>query len=249
MNESDKNSTEKKDDLTIAGVSNNQFNSNVENNTMNLEQQIAELAEKMNSFADASALKDKTVELENTIKAQEAALVEAKATIDAATEEKELAAKKMEEDMKKKEEEMNKVKSELDAANEIIASYMKKEEEMAKKEKKMKRMASLIEAGLDNEAASATADKFESLDDDAFSAMTSLFAAKMPPWLEKKKKEEEAKPKASEVDTEEALENVEADTDLNLGVGSEEDSQVESTRAALVEFVCARLGKKLNKGE
>ena len=249
MNESNKNSTEKKDDLTIAGVSNNQFNSNVENNTMNLEQQIAELAEKMNSFADASALKDKTVELENTIKAQEAALVEAKATIDAATEEKELAAKKMEEDMKKKEEEMNKVKSELDAANEIIASYMKKEEEMAKKEKKMKRMASLIEAGLDNEAASATADKFESLDDDAFSAMTSLFAAKMPPWLEKKKKEEEAKPKASEVDTEEALENVEADTDLNLGVGSEEDSQVESTRAALVEFVCARLGKKLNKGE
>jgi len=249
MNELDKNSTEKKDDLTIAGVSNNQFNSNAENNTMNLENQIAELAEKMNAFADVSALKDKTVELENTIKAHELALAEAKATIDAANQDKELAAKKMDEEMKKKEEEMNKVKSELETANEVIAGYMKKEEEMAKKEKKMKRMASLIEAGLDNDSASATADKFESLDDDAFSAMTSLFAAKMPPWLDKKKKDEEAKPKASEVDTEEALENVEAETELNLGVGSDENSQVESTRAALVEFVCARLGKKLNKGE
>ena len=81
----------------------------------------------------------------------------------------------------------------------------------------------------------------------------------MPPFLEKimkdkkDKKEEEGKSekkKASEViNTEEALDNVEVDTDLNLGVGSERESQIESTRAALVEFVCARLGKKLNKGE
>ena len=123
----------------------------------------------------------------------------------------------------------------------------------------MNSLASLIEAGFDSESVSATLDKFESLDDEAFSAMTSLFAAKMPPFLEKimkdkkDKKEEEGKSekkKASEViNTEEALDNVEVDTDLNLGVGSERESQIESTRAALVEFVCARLGKKLNKGE
>ena len=255
----DKNIAEKKDDLITAGVSNNQFNPNVENHTMNLEQQIAELTEKVGSFADATGLKEKTAELENIIKAQEVALTDAQTSIETANSEKELAAKKMEEDMKKKEEEMSKVKSELDAANEIIASYMKKEEDMAKKEKKMKRMASLIEAGFDSESVSATLDKFESLDDEAFSAMTSLFAAKMPPFLEKimkdkkDKKEEEGKSekkKASEViNTEEALDNVEVDTDLNLGVGSERESQIESTRAALVEFVCARLGKKLNKGE
>jgi hypothetical protein len=250
VDDNNKNITEKTSNLTNAGVFNNQSNPNVENNTMNLEQQIADLAEKVALFADASALKEKTVELENTIKAQEVALTEAQAAIEVANSEKELAAKKMEDEMKKKDEEMSKVKSELDSANEVIAGYMQKEQEMMKKEKKMKRMASLIEAGLDNEAASATADKFESLDDEAFTAMTTLFAAKMPPWLEKKKKDEEAKPKASEVvNTEEALENAEADTDLNLSVSSDEDSQIESTRAALVEFVCARLGKKLNKGE
>lgn len=158
---------------------------------------------------------------------------------------------------------MKKVASELEAALETIALYKTKEEEMVKKEKKMKRVASLIEVGLDNESAYATADQFEGLDDDTFAAIVSL-AGKMPPWLKDKKKKEEdkeeaatktadedyedepvAKKKASEntVDAS-VLETAEVASEVNLGVGGESNSGLESTRAALVEFVSSRLGKK-----
>ena len=61
----------------------------------------------------------------------------------------------------------------------------------------------------------------------------------------KKKKEEEKNSKAEEVkqDLVDVLENVEETTDVALTVGGEDDSQVENTRAALVDFVRARLGK------
>ena len=167
------------------------------------------------------------------------------------------AAKKTEEQMKKEEEMMKKAKSELEAALTTIAEYVAKEEAMMKKEKKMKRMATLIEAGIDNESAEATVDKFESLDDEAFQAMTSLFAGKMPPWLEKikKKEEEEAmmmRKKASEETSVEAdpsvLETAEVEASVNLGVGSDDVvSALETTRAALIEFVSSKLGKKNNK--
>ena len=42
------------------------------------------------------------------------------------------------------------------------------------------------------------------------------------------------------------LENVEVQEDVNLGVGgASEMSEIDTTRAELVQFVCARLGKKL----
>ena len=75
--------------------------------------------------------------------------------------------------------------SELESANEVIAVYKMKEEEMAKKEKKMKRMASLLEAGIDNEVAISTTDKFESLNDEAFDAMTSLLSLAAKKMTEK----------------------------------------------------------------
>ena len=93
------------------------------------------------------------------------------------------------------------MKAELEAANEVIAAYKTKEAEMMKKEKKMKRVAALVEAGIENETAEATADKFESLDDEAFAAMTSLVAAKKPPFMKKDEEMTEDKPekkKASE---------------------------------------------------
>ena len=167
---------------------------------------------------------------------------------------KEIAAKKTKDEMKTKEEEMKKVKSDLTSALNTIAEYVSKEEKMIKQNKKMNRKASLVEAGIDSETAEATVDKFESLDDDAFIAMTSLFAGKMPPWLEKikkKDKEEEAmmmRKKASEETSVEAdpsvLETAEVETNVNLGVGSNDaESELETTRAALVEFVYSKLGK------
>ena len=49
--------------------------------------------------------------------------------------------------------------------------------------------------------------------------------------------------------TPEILDNVEAVETVDLSIGSEQVSSVEATRAELLEFVCARLSKKLNKGE
>ena len=50
--------------------------------------------------------------------------------------------------------------------------------------------------------------------------------------------------------SEEVLENVEVEEGVDLSVGSEDDSEVDSTRASLVDFVYSRLGKQQsNKGE
>ena len=263
---------EKSANLPIMGVSDNQSIPNTEKENMSdlepVQKDVAELKAKVEAmqgcseivkeaYAAASSLKEHNTELENTIKTHLSTIADVQSTIEAANLEKEEAAKKMTEDMKKKDEEMQKMKAELDTALETIAAYKNKEAEMMKKEKKMKRMASLIELGIDNEAATATVDKFENLDDETFEAMTSLVAAKMPPWLKKedKKKEEEAmiprmKKKASEETSVEAdpavLETVEVNNDVNLSVGGdEEESALESTRAALIEFVESRLGKKL----
>jgi hypothetical protein len=107
-------------------------------------------------------------------------------------------------------------------------------------------MASLIEKGLDQEVAASAVDSFESLEDSAFEAMVELVsnAAKKVPVAPPKKKVE------AEQSVEDALDNVEPNSqDLDLSAGSDESESVDTTRAALVDFVCARLGKKLNKGE
>jgi len=251
--------TKKNTVLAFTGVFDNQSHNNVENNTMSLENEITELKAKVEELTnEASASKagietaqTKITELENVIKANETQITEANTELNILREEKEEAAKKV----AMKDEEMQKMKAELDSALEVLAAYKQKEEEMLKKEKKMKRMASLIEAGIDNESAEATVDKFEGLDDETFQAMTSLFAGKMPPWLDKekqKKKEEEAmmmKKNASEEQTAttdpEILETAEVEADVNLGIGGENEDPAEATRAALAEFVSSRLGKKL----
>jgi hypothetical protein len=255
------NNNEKNENLSIAGVTYNQSNLNAENNTMSLDlepvmNEVAEIKAKLDSITSVAELKNKNTELENAVKSHEAVIAETKASVEALVLEKEEAAKKMDEEMKKKEEEMKKVKSELDAANEVIAGYKMQEEEMKKKEKKMARKASLLNNGFDSEVADATIEKFEELSDDAFDAITSLWAAKMPPWLKKEEdKKKKDKMKASEgtdpVD-ETVLDSVEETDQVDLGVGETEsdvESSTEATRAALVEFVYNRLGKQLNKGE
>lgn len=180
-------------------------------------------------------------ELEASVQAKEAELAQALSSFSDCQSE---AAKK-DEMMKKKEEEMMKMKAELDAANETIAAYKMKEEEMMKKEKKAKRMASLVDAGVETTEAEAAVEKFDAIDDAAFDAMTILLAAKKPKMTEEKKVES-----AEQQVTEEVLETVEEDSSaVDLTVGGSDETQIESTRAALVDFVYSRLGKKLNKGE
>ena len=234
---------------TKSGVSENSTN-DTEINNMNLETQIAELTEKVQAMQDcASATKEayaQLSELKDKVAALETELSTTKSAYDDLLNTSEAAKKSSEEEMMKKEEEMKKAKSELEVAIEAIAGYKNKEEEMMKKEKKMKRMASLIEKGLDQEVAASAVDSFESLEDSAFEAMVELVsnAAKKVPVAPPKKKVE------AEQSVEDVLDNVEPNSqDLDLSAGSDESESVDTTRAALVDFVCARLGKKLNKGE
>ena len=80
--------------------------------------------------------------------------------------------------------------------------------------------------------------------------MVAVIAA-MKPAKVAKKEDTKAEETAVTEDVSEALENVETDQSIDLSVGTDstEDSELQNTRAALVDFVCIRLGKKLNKGE
>jgi hypothetical protein len=235
-------------------------------NTTEAESLLKNLNEKNDSstkkgvFSNQANLKEIIMSVESTTATEEVTTVaETEVTTVAPTVEIEEAeaAKKMKEEMMKKEEEMKKMKAalesaqaELNAVNEVLAAYKMKEEEMAKKEKKMKRMAALVESGVAEDVASATVDQFENLDDAAFESIAALVAAVKPAKTEKK---EETKAEETTVKTEDvslALENVETnDQEIDLSVGSETESEMQTTRAALVDFVCIRLGKNLNKGE
>jgi hypothetical protein len=231
------NLEEKKDDSTKEGVFSNQ--ANLKETNMSIESEVAQTEEVVTTIVEAQVAETVTEEV--------APIADEQAE----------AAKKMAEDMKKKEEEMMKMKAALDAAltelqvaNEALAGYKMKEEEMAKKEKKMKRMAALLQNGITEEVASATVEKFEALDDETFASMTSLLASvkPQPETTVEETKAEETPVKSDDVSL--ALENVETnDQEIDLSVGSETESELQTTRAALVDFVCIRLGKKLNKGE
>ncbi len=257
------------------GVSNNQFNSNMENNKMSvdLEKEVAELKSKVESvsagcadtvkeaYALATELQSKTVTLEAAVKDKEKQLEEKdaenkkmKAEFDET-----LASKtaETEELIKAKEEALTQMQAEITALTETLAGYKAKEEEMLKKEKKMKRVAELMDNGLEQELAISTADQFDALDDSTFSGLSSLIAAMTKRKAEKteeKPTDEEmlAKKKASEATTidETVLDSVETEETVDLSVGGQDaDNTIESTRSALVEFVYSRLGKTLNKGE
>ena len=151
---------------------------------------------------------------------------------------------------------MNKMKAALDLANSTIAEYHKKELEMDKKAKKAKRLASLAGHGIDDVAAQAAVDRFQDFADEDFAAIVSL-VAKMPAFLEKiikdKEKKKDEKKKASDQNLDvEILETAEVDTDsevVALSSVGDADTELQNTRAALVDFVYGRLGKTLNKGE
>ena len=253
-------------DLSIAGVSDNKSNFNVENNIMNLETiqaEVTDLKTKIEAmtgcsevvkeaYSLASELKDKVSALENELATKDQTIAELVSAQEAFAAYKSEAEKSKEDSEKDYEEKMKKVASELEAALETIAAYKKQEEEMAKKEKKMKRASALLEAGVDNDTATSAVDQFDSLDDEAFAAITKLLAAKKTkkPADEETVEEDGAvdmKKTASEEETVDAsvLETAEVTPDVNLGIGGEAaESAIEATRAALVEFVSSRLGIK-----
>jgi hypothetical protein len=201
----------------------------ITNEVTTTETEVVAMNDCSEAQASVTSLQEKTTELETQ-------LAEAKETISA---------------LETAQAEVANLKAELEAASEVIAAYKKKDEEMVKKEKKMKRMAALVDNGIEAEVAEATVEKFDSLDDASFEAMTSLLAAKKAKEEKKpvvEEKEEEKEEASQEVDAS-VLENVEVEQEIDLSVGGNASTEIESTRAALVDFVYNRLGKKLNKGE
>lgn len=245
------NIEEKNPEMVQSGVFISQSNINSEKLIMSSDNQETEMqkTEVENVNVEFTALSSEVAELKLVKEKLEADLSDL-----AQTKESEITALKEEAANKTKEmeEEKKKMKAELDAALEAIAGYKMKEAEMEKKAKTMKRKASLIEQGVDAEIAANIIEKFDSMEDEAFEAMTVIFAGKMPPWLDKSKKDEnkeedmKSKKKASEEISDPAvLETVEITEEVNLGVGREIESEIDSTRAALVDFVRSKIGKKV----
>jgi hypothetical protein len=234
---------EKNSSFAEIGVYSNQ--ANIKENEMNLETELADLKQKVEAMNDCSALVKEAYASVDQIKARasdlEKSLVEAQTSLEAFKTEKEEAANMYN-------AEIEKMKAELNSANEVIAAYKNKEEEMKKKEKNMKRMASLIEAGLSNEVATSNVEKFESLSDEAFDGIVALLAVAKTKTDEEEKMMKK-KMKAEESDLSKSLETAEEQTNVDISVGNDSDDSLESTRAALVNFVYNRLGKTLNKGE
>jgi hypothetical protein len=252
------NNKEKNDSLEQIGVFSNQAQiqeANMSSETLKPETKVEAMSDcsemVKEAYASVETVKAQASELEAVLEAERTAHAETKTALETALTEKEEAAKMSEEDMKKKKDEMEKMKAELDATNEVLAAYKSKEEEMKKKEAMMKRKASLLEAGLDEESASSNVEKFQSLDDESFDSMVSLLAMMKKKDEDMKKKDEEAmmKKKMASEDISDVLETAEPSKEVDLSVASEEVNELENTRAALVNFVCNRLGKTLNKGE
>lgn len=255
-------SQEKNDDFNKIGVFLDHVNTQ-ENNIMSLEQQVSELSAKVDSIALSAetvslitGLKDQLAvaelsqkETQSKLQASEEALAKVKAEFEALVAQTTEAQTKANEEISAK---IDSLKTELATAEEVIAGYRAKEAEMMKKEKNMKRMASLIEKGIDSESASATVEQLDSLSDEAFETITNLVAlAAKPMKMEQKVEKKETKAEEVTEDVSEVLETAETSESIDLSVGNEsEESAVENTRAALVDFVYSRLGKKsTNKGE
>ena len=177
-------------------------------------------------------------------------------------EEAEAAMKKY---MAEKEEDKKKLE-------ETEAAMKKMEDEvrgMKKKELMAKRTASLIDCGFEASEIEESLAAYDALDDEAFDSVVAMMKKKMakehdgkkeekeaeaamPPALKEaldKKKEKESKAENEFDTTEEILEEVEETEALDLTVGGEDNSEANTTSAALIDFVYSRLGKKLNKGE
>jgi hypothetical protein len=230
----DEDILEKNDDISNSGVTITQSNTISENKTMSKQADTVVATDCAEAAATAEAV---ATELKAQIESLQVSHAEA---INSLTTEKNQLASQHEEAiqaMTQKYAELETTLSstieDLNKANESIAAYMKKE-------KKMMRKAALVETGFEDAEIESVLEKFESVNDETFAAMTEMMKMKM-----KKKKEEEKNSKAEEVkqDLVDVLETVEETTDVALTVGGEDDSAVENTRAALVDFVRARLGK------
>lgn len=214
------------------------------------EEEMAAMMKKEEEMATVLAEKDKELEeYKSKMEYDVAQLDEAKAT-------------EIQEMTSAHEEALKSVQEELASANETIEAYKAQEAELARQALIASRISALVETGVTVEVAEATVKQFEGLDDEAFATITTLVGSNTPEWAQTKSEEVSEEAAAEEVEasteeetesavSEEILEDVETEENsVDLSVGSEDDSELETARASLVDFVYSRLGKEQsNKGE
>lgn len=155
---------------------------------------------------------------------------------------------------------------EMKKDKELLASYRDKEEERMMAEIYKKRMASLVSSGLSSEDADITAKQFESFTDEQFDSIVATLnkvSTQNPESTQQvavtdnaveanESGTEETSEEATDSDDETSeaaeastiLDGVEVAEEVSLAVGGEEESEAHNTRAALIDFVYSRLGKK-----
>tara|TARA_B100001778_G_scaffold333863_1_gene343445 strand:- start:6729 stop:8393 length:1665 start_codon:yes stop_codon:yes gene_type:complete len=270
----DKDVSEIKNQIESIAKSSESIQDSFSKTASDLEKQYSELSEALTaSKSDSEAKADQISKLDEELKAKSEETETKNTELSTALE----TIASHEETIKAHEEKIASLTESIASSDSIIAEYKMKEEEMEKKEKLMKRKAQLLESGVDADSAEATLEKFESLDDETFDAMTEVLAGMKPVKKEEamdpnkmKKmvnKDEEAESKSprkmspaigeeteatseeqeaeeSEETSAEILDSVEVEEEVNLSVGEEAEDSVESTRAALVDFVNSRLSTK-----
>lgn len=227
-----------------------------------LESQLVEVKANFESYTEENlakqaelteALASKNKELEdhkNKNKKDEEDMDEAKAAAIAEI------TKTHDEILKAKDAEIASLGEQIAQSNELIEQYKAKEAEIEQRNKTLSRINDLVESGISQSAAESAVEKFAHLDDESFSAVKNLFAENLTQNTEATTEiateEADVQPEAAEAsdvsedtayeDDSEVLETAEASTEIPLVVGGL-DSDMQNTRASLVDFVCSRLNK------
>ena len=232
--------------LTISSIKENDMSESYEKQITDLQSQLAE------SKAANKALEDKIV-------AEQQAEFDAKLTnLEETIAEQSTKIAEQEEAYKVLAEEAAKHEAAIAEKEEAIASKQEELDVLYKKEAVMKRVAQLTEAGFDAEEATATVEKFESVDDETFAHIVSLAkpmdkegkGKPFPPKKDEDKDEEkdaEAKPmkKMAELDEErdvaevdeEALAEAEETEEVAIAEAMGEDDPAENLRSVASEWL------------
>tara|TARA_Y100000593_G_scaffold93217_1_gene187261 strand:- start:7285 stop:8742 length:1458 start_codon:yes stop_codon:yes gene_type:complete len=206
-------------------------------------------------MADTSVLEKQIAELKSALASTEQENKEIKARIEEAKD-KEFASKveafesnieeknstiaELEETVKSTQARVAELEDALKTSQAELTEAMKNMDEMKKKEKTEKRKAALLEVGLDEDETEATLISLDSLEDEAFESVISVWKKKSDK-KEDKKEDKEAEAQEAEAEeseaTAEVFEEVETSEATLVEPTVDEADELESTRAGLSEWI------------
>jgi hypothetical protein len=217
--------------LEIHSLKENEMSDNLNQQIIDLQKELAE-TKAANQSLKEEVSNSKSAEFETTIKELTASLAAKTEEVLQLTE----AAKYSKEDMEKKKEEMTAMQKKMKDMEEELAV-------MKKKEAMMKRKAELVDAGLDADSATSTAEDFSDADDEVFGRVLAAIKKSLSisaASVNEEPKAEEVKELDEEVDSSEAnesdLDSVEETKEVTIAEVTVED-ETESLRAVASEWL------------